>query len=478
MDEVRGKRIAEELKGKQISAWTVHEFIGCGKSAVIVRATRGCEEAALKIFDPELVERFGRDTQLVRIKRETDLMGKHHPNLIEIKDGGECSGTGHLFVAMAYLPQKNLSQVLQSIPRDRIFPIISQIASAARFLEDSGLAHRDIKPENICISHDYEHATLLDLGVLKPVGLSGITDLNDQRVFVGTLRYSPPELLYREEQDNLDGWRGITFYQLGAVLHDIIMQKLLFHDYSEPYALLADAVRQVVPKILADGVPGWLILLAESCLVKDPNTRLTLVSWDHFMKAPDVDTIGEDLRQTIARRRLIIEGNRKGVPEDKDRNVKYKRAVEFDGIIDSIKGSIRTSCLDNEDYLPIFELIRSEKCGDGKAAIMVCFGPCDKLGLSVALALILFVEESDLPEPILSIRCASIASETCLSEAISCELRAQLMFNGPYEPSVVKARLENLLLSLVVKGQEMRISDLSDKEAGGLSKAVELSLPI
>jgi len=61
-----------------------------------------------------------------------------------------------------------------------------------------GLAHRDIKPDNIVTSPDYAHATLLDLGVLK-ICLASITDHDQQRSFLGTLRYSPPELLLRKE---------------------------------------------------------------------------------------------------------------------------------------------------------------------------------------------------------------------------------------------------------------------------------------
>jgi hypothetical protein len=67
----------------------------------------------------------------------------------------------------------------------------------------------------VAISHDFEHCTLLDLGVIRPVGIAEITD-ERQRHFIGTLRYSPPELLIREEQDTPEGWRAITFYQLGA----------------------------------------------------------------------------------------------------------------------------------------------------------------------------------------------------------------------------------------------------------------------
>ncbi|MFZ2395660.1 MAG: hypothetical protein WAW09_05175 [Smithella sp.] len=44
------------------------------------------------------------------------------------------------------LPHNNLAQKIKTVPRDKIFSIISQIASAAKYLEELDLAHRDIKP--------------------------------------------------------------------------------------------------------------------------------------------------------------------------------------------------------------------------------------------------------------------------------------------------------------------------------------------
>jgi len=112
-----------------------------GKSALVVKAIRTGEEAALKIFDPDLVDRFGRSIQLGRIQREKSLIGKSHPHLIEIKNGGACQDTNYLYIAMAYLPHKNLAQILSYLPHDRIFPIIGQVAEAAKYLEQMGLVH-------------------------------------------------------------------------------------------------------------------------------------------------------------------------------------------------------------------------------------------------------------------------------------------------------------------------------------------------
>jgi hypothetical protein len=76
---------------------------------------------------------------------------------------------------------------------------------------------------------------LLDFGVLKPIGEVGLTDVDGQRVFVGTLQYSSPEFLLRDEEDDAAGWRALSIYQVGAVLHDLIMRRSIFEEFVNPY---------------------------------------------------------------------------------------------------------------------------------------------------------------------------------------------------------------------------------------------------
>ncbi|MER9841830.1 protein kinase [Mesorhizobium australicum] len=188
------------MLGSNVGGWTIDATFGDGKSAVVFSAEKDGVKGAIKIFHPELIERYGRDVQLARIDREKSLIGQSHPHLVTILDGGACSVTGHLFVVMERLPYENLHASLSAIAPEKYGTLISQVASAARFLEDLGLAHRD-KPENIAAT-DSERAILLDLGVLLPAGLSNLTDAF-QGPFIGTLRYSSPEFLHFHTTSNL-----------------------------------------------------------------------------------------------------------------------------------------------------------------------------------------------------------------------------------------------------------------------------------
>lgn len=301
MNKLTAEKMTGELVGKTVAGWLVQEYLNHGKSAAVFLAERSGQKAALKIFDPEILERYGREIQLKRIERELSLIGKFHPNLVAIYDGG---GDGKfLFIAMEYFRGRNLGECLSEIPPSEVRSLISQIALAAKFLEDSSFAHRDIKPENVGISPDMKSAKLLDFGVIRPFDLSNITDEGDQHYFVGTLQYSPPELLFREEEQSLEGWRAISFYQLGGILHDLLMRKPLFESFKNPYARLVRAVEREIPRVDSLEADADLRLLAQNCLAKVPSQRLDTVKWEDFSQPKVADPM-DAARRRIAQHRV------------------------------------------------------------------------------------------------------------------------------------------------------------------------------
>ena len=144
---------------------------------------------------------------------------------------------------------------------------------------------------------------LLDLGVIRAISNPGDTDDDDAKELrFGTLQYSPPEFLLRTEEDSINGWRAVTFYQLGAVLHDLIERRTIFSHALDPYARLVNAVQQDKPDITATDIPSDLISLAERCLVKNPTARLELVSWSDFETIPSQSAPRESAREKIRQR--------------------------------------------------------------------------------------------------------------------------------------------------------------------------------
>jgi serine/threonine-protein kinase RIO1 len=70
MDKVKAAAWEAELRGKQIGDYLLQSLIDHGKSAAVFRATRNKKTVALKIFDDEIIERYGDKAQLARIDRE------------------------------------------------------------------------------------------------------------------------------------------------------------------------------------------------------------------------------------------------------------------------------------------------------------------------------------------------------------------------------------------------------------------------
>lgn len=75
--------VRTELVGRLVSGWLVQKLINNGKSAAVFMAEKAGVRAALKIFDPAIVQRYGRAAQLERINRERSLIGKEHTEALD-----------------------------------------------------------------------------------------------------------------------------------------------------------------------------------------------------------------------------------------------------------------------------------------------------------------------------------------------------------------------------------------------------------
>ncbi|HSY50372.1 MAG TPA: asparaginase domain-containing protein [Thermoanaerobaculia bacterium] len=280
------REFPDSLVGARFENWLLERKLGEGASAAVFFATRGKTHAAVKIYRPELIRRAGEAEQLARISRQKQNIPEH-PSLVPILDGGRARN-GLLYLVMEFVEGNSLDQVASSVPVERIAPLLSQIADAAHALEAHGIVHRDIKPANIIVGNDFRNARLLDFGVIKRIAdpQGGLTDASSHAgAFLGTWQYSPPEFLRREEHDDIDGWRAVTFYQLGAVAFDMLTRKPLFAEHANAAwptfgDVVATAEPDLAPANLRAGVPEYLVELARTCLAKKPEDRR--VKWGEF----------------------------------------------------------------------------------------------------------------------------------------------------------------------------------------------------
>lgn len=278
----------EHLVGTEVQGWQLTRIIGRGADGIVYAGQKEGIEAAVKLFYPESLATHDLAGARERLELQLALIGKkHHPSLVEVYAGGEDTTLGTLFLVMELVPGTSLDKIIGHIPPAAIVPLVAQLASAARYLETIELVHRDIKPANIVISGDFKKLTLLDLGIVYQLPPDDDQGRLSGMEFVATLRYSPPEFVWRTEQGD-GAWRAVTFYQIGATLHDMIMGKALFAGNDTPRACLYDSVRDRTPVIDSKEVDGWLVQTVQACLLKDWRQRLQLVSWDSFSEQVSV----------------------------------------------------------------------------------------------------------------------------------------------------------------------------------------------
>jgi serine/threonine protein kinase len=232
MDEIKARQLLGQLKGINIEGIIIDSLIDNGKSAAVFLGKKDKIQYAVKVFDNEIVERFGDDIQQQRQNLELSLKNHNINNLVKIIGGGRISikEIEHFYLIMEYINGTNLKKYIKinTISPDFVIKVINILVDVSENLlkHDPPLAHRDIKPENIMISENQD-VILMDMGVLKIIGDPSMSDVG-RKQFLGTLRYAPPEFLTREENNTIEGWRAVNIYQIGAVLHDLITKRELF----------------------------------------------------------------------------------------------------------------------------------------------------------------------------------------------------------------------------------------------------------
>ena len=152
--------------------------------------------------------------------RKFEPISRSHPGLVQILHVGRNDAAGYYFYLMetaddtqrgqeftaeSYTP-KTLTTVIQQhrgLAAAECVAIAGSLTSALGYLHGQGLIHRDIKPSNIIFVNN--EPKLADIGL--------VTDIGNDRTFVGTAGYFPPEG---------PGTPSADLYSLGKVLYELI----------------------------------------------------------------------------------------------------------------------------------------------------------------------------------------------------------------------------------------------------------------
>ena len=330
-----------------IGGYGAPKFLSAGGSAAVFRVKGPSGVRAFKAFVPAFLSGTGGAAERRRLDVQRRLIGHTCPTLVQTFRIEEAEGTA--FTEMEFVPWPQLTGKLSALPDSAIVPLFLQLVSAVKFLETLNVVHRDIKPENIHVSEDFANLKLLDLGVAREFELpdsedAAITDHGNSRPFLATAQYSSPEYLFRLDEPTKRLWSGLNFYQLGAVLHDLIAKRPLFaHEMQLGNRwLVARAVLTKTPTF-TDPTPNRLLqlkVLSARCLVKDLNTRLQLVGWDDFILEGSRDPLTA-LRARLQKGQLNSGGH---ADASSSGRLEFERAEFLKRLISQIRTELIQTC--------------------------------------------------------------------------------------------------------------------------------------
>jgi len=265
--------------GKSLGKVRIDSLLARGGMAEVYLGTHTTlkREVAVKILraqyedDPELLERFEREAQVVAKLR--------HQNIVQVFDFDSINDSP--YIVMEYVPGPSLSKYLSVLHKhnlrvelSNVSKIITGVANALQYAHDNGVIHRDIKPGNIILTSHVRQITpgetlpldfapiLTDFGLVRFLNTSRQTSAGQT---AGTPAYMSPEQARGETTD-----ARTDIYSLGIVLYEMLAGKVPF-DGETTVSILLKHIADPLPPI--PGLSAPLQRVLDKALAKNPGER-------------------------------------------------------------------------------------------------------------------------------------------------------------------------------------------------------------
>ncbi|HEX4962329.1 MAG TPA: protein kinase [Thermoanaerobaculia bacterium] len=225
------------------------------------------------VTDGEFKARFQREARVaIRLR---------HPNIAQLLDFTMDEEDGTAFIVMEFIDGMTLEEVLLNSgppPLGLALEIAQQSLRALACLHEKGFVHRDISPDNLMLTEDVDGRPLIkliDLGIAKVLGAGAETgNLTGSGIFLGKVRYSPPEQFGAEGASGVDA-RG-DLYSFGIVFYELLTGKYPIQGRDHSAIIAGHLFRTPLDFAEADPaghVPLALRALVLKAMAKEPAQR-------------------------------------------------------------------------------------------------------------------------------------------------------------------------------------------------------------
>ncbi len=222
--------------------YMIVKHIGSGGMADVYVAmdTLLNREVAIKVLRGEL---SSDPVALLRFQREAQAScALIHPNIVEIYDVGEDSGSH--FLVMEYIRGKTLKQLIHlrgALAIDEAVAIMKQLVSATHEAHKRGIIHRDIKPQNVLVKDDGT-IKMVDFGIALAHDALQLTQSDS---VMGSVHYLAPELAKGEQASTQS-----DIYALGIVFFELLSGQVPF-TADQPVQVALKHIREEIPSVKA-----------------------------------------------------------------------------------------------------------------------------------------------------------------------------------------------------------------------------------
>lgn len=219
---------------------------------------------AVKALRPQFIaersarEQFGRDASVGA--------GIVHPNIVQILDFGEDSGTP--YVVMEYFESEPLQDVITNegpFGPDDVAGLLEQAGAGLDCAHERGIVHRNVTPWNILVARS---------GVVKLINTgraTGQSTPDTNRIATGPV---PEHFISPEQANGLPPTSSSDIYSLGIIAYEMLTGTLPFHAPSPADIALAHVrVPPAPPSMRLPGIPINVDAVIFRTLEKDPSRR-------------------------------------------------------------------------------------------------------------------------------------------------------------------------------------------------------------